>query len=353
MNILYDFFQKKDRLLYILAFAALFLISAILTFVILWKDTKEVKLYFEDQMKELSTTAKTVSELLAEEGVAVGEYDLVWPEKETKITNHLSILVIKAKPVTIKVGREPERIVWTTSQTVERVLQEIGYRNQREDIIKPDLHQPIEANQKIEVTHVTYRLIEESQELKFNTVRIADNTMVKGSEKVVSQGEPGEKVVTYKATYYNGEMVDLDPLRTEVTDPPKEKVVHYGTVESITVGGYTFLPKKTLKNVKLTAYSAGEDHTGKKPGDPGYAMTRSGVRASEGRTIAVDPDLIPLGWWVYIDGYGLYRAEDTGGAVKGKIIDVYFEDDQKVAKFGVKRGRTVYVIGPDKPTKKN
>jgi len=79
-------------------------------------------------------------------------------------------------------------------------------------------------------------------------------------------------------------------------------------------------------------------------------MTSTGVKVQEGRTIAVDPDVIPLGWWVYIEGFGFRRAEDTGSAVKGKIIDIYFDSEETVKRFGTKKGYTVYVIGPVKPT---
>jgi 3D (Asp-Asp-Asp) domain-containing protein len=70
----------------------------------------------------------------------------------------------------------------------------------------------------------------------------------------------------------------------------------------------------------------------------------------EGRTIAVDPNVIPLGWWVYIEGIGFRRAEDKGSAIKGKKIDIYYDSEAKAERFGKKKGYTVYVIGPSKPT---
>ncbi|GJM83433.1 hypothetical protein HMSSN139_59290 [Paenibacillus sp. HMSSN-139] len=59
----------------------------------------------------------------------------------------------------------------------------------------------------------------------------------------------------------------------------------------------------------MTAYSAEEDGIG--------TRTASGTRVTEGRTIAVDKDVVPLGWWVYIEGIGFRKAEDTGGASMG------------------------------------
>ncbi|MNP19135.1 Cell wall-binding protein YocH precursor [compost metagenome] len=56
-----------------------------------------------------------------------------------------------------------------------------------------------------------------------------------------------------------------------------------------------------------------------------------------------------MGWWVYIEGIGFRRAEDTGSAIKGNKIDVYFDSTSYANKFGTKRGYTVYVIGPKKP----
>ncbi|MDB5085917.1 MAG: peptidoglycan-binding protein [Bacilli bacterium] len=101
-------------------------------------------------------------------------------------------------------------------------------------------------------------------------------------------------------------------------------------------------PKRVL-SCTLTAYTAGYESTGKRPGDPGYGITACGKIAREGQTIAVDPAVIPIGTHVYIDGIGERQAEDTGGAVKGAHIDVFFNDPRIAIQFGVKTNVPVYI----------
>lgn len=94
----------------------------------------------------------------------------------------------------------------------------------------------------------------------------------------------------------------------------------------------------------LTAYTAGPESTGKSPGHPAYGITATGKRATEGRTIAVDPKVIPYGSRVYIEGVGIRTAEDTGGAIRGNRIDVYMEDLGQAIRFGRKENVRVYVL---------
>ena len=69
--------------------------------------------------------------------------------------------------------------------------------------------------------------------------------------------------------------------------------------------------------------------------------TATGTKRAEGRTVAVDPNIIPLGTKLNIDfpkpfDYmdGTYIAEDTGNAINGKRVDVYFDSLQTAYKFG-------------------
>ncbi|WP_240415554.1 3D domain-containing protein [Paenibacillus periandrae] len=99
-----------------------------------------------------------------------------------------------------------------------------------------------------------------------------------------------------------------------------------------------------VMNSTLTAYTAGKESTGKSKGHPEYGITFSGSKAEEGRTIAVDPAVIPIGTEVFIDGIGIRTAEDTGSAVRGARIDVYMNDLGEAVDFGVKRNVKVYVL---------
>ncbi|MBS5149496.1 MAG: 3D domain-containing protein [Butyricicoccus pullicaecorum] len=71
--------------------------------------------------------------------------------------------------------------------------------------------------------------------------------------------------------------------------------------------------------------------------------TKMGTEMVEGRTIAVDTSVIPLGSRVYIDGYGLFIAEDIGGAIKENKIDIAVSDHDHAYELGVDNA-TVYLI---------
>ena len=71
--------------------------------------------------------------------------------------------------------------------------------------------------------------------------------------------------------------------------------------------------------------------------------TASGVMPKVGRTIATDPRVIPTGSRVWVQGFGIRIAEDTGGAVKGNVIDVYVGDYDEAIEWG-RRLRKVVVL---------
>ncbi|MEH7127691.1 3D domain-containing protein [Neobacillus drentensis] len=84
--------------------------------------------------------------------------------------------------------------------------------------------------------------------------------------------------------------------------------------------------------VKATAYTAScEGCSG---------ITKTGINIKDNpqkKVIAVDPSVIPLGSKVYVEGFGEAIAADTGGAIKGKRIDIFIPSEQDALDFGVKK----------------
>jgi 3D (Asp-Asp-Asp) domain-containing protein len=98
------------------------------------------------------------------------------------------------------------------------------------------------------------------------------------------------------------------------------------------LSGQKYFVKDTL-NIVASAYTQ-RDEEGTADG-----ITFTETHVTEGRTIAVDPKVIPLGSTVYIESDspyvgGFYIAEDIGGAIKGNRIDIYMESQDKAFDFG-------------------
>lgn len=120
---------------------------------------------------------------------------------------------------------------------------------------------------------------------------------------------------------------EYEPIAIESTEviEPIEKVIALDTVK------VKEPVLKSLGEFRLTAYCSCEICCGKWAK---YNTTKFGTTPEEGRTIAVDDDLIPLGTIVIIDGVE-YVAEDTGSAIKKNRIDVYHDSHEAAKRFGV------------------
>ena len=92
---------------------------------------------------------------------------------------------------------------------------------------------------------------------------------------------------------------------------------------------YAYTDYRSLGEFVITHYCACEKCT------DGDGITATGTKATEGRTIAVDPEVIPYGTIVIIDGH-TYVAEDCGGAIKGNKIDIYMDSHRAALEAGVK-----------------
>ena len=83
-----------------------------------------------------------------------------------------------------------------------------------------------------------------------------------------------------------------------------------------------------LGTFTCVAYDACIECCGKTDG-----ITKTGTKATAGRTVAVDPDVIPLGSTLLIDGHE-YIAEDIGGAIKGNKIDIFHNSHAEALEYG-------------------
>ena len=142
---------------------------------------------------------------------------------------------------------------------------------------------------------------------------------------------------------------DLTPYMTDVVYIPskvyargKAKVVKKKTLKQ----EYEYLGKFTL-----TAYCSCSRCCGKWAS----GNTASGKKAEANHTIATDPKVIPLGTEVVINKK-IYVAEDTGGAIKGNRIDVFFDSHSDALDFGrqkakVYKKKPIKIIGKLKKVK--
>lgn len=125
-------------------------------------------------------------------------------------------------------------------------------------------------------------------------------------------------------------------LVSGISAPKTEETIVVQKVEPITVDMVSvvedIIETKHIIKCKLTAYCCENYPHICNNGDATNTATMT--TPTPGRTIAVDPTVIPYGSEVVINGH-TYIAEDCGGAVKGNRIDILFATHQEALEFGI------------------
>lgn len=336
------------------------------------QSRKQVYLVVDGQMKSVQTNTSLLQEMLDEQEISLKPEDQISMPLSGAISDGDKVVIDRASPVKVTADGATKHL-YTTAKTVGDVLKETGVKVKETDIVTPAVETAVSTNTDIRIVRMNKQVVQRHESLPFRVVKTSDPSIYKGESRVIQQGAPGVMVQYIEKKYKDGKLVSMKMVGKKVQTVTKDKVIAVGTKKKpvpvvtevkaavakasstpakvkkvsssssnnrVSKAGVDFSYKKLIK-VSMTAYSSGESGVG--------TRTATGTRVTEGRTIAVDPSVIPLGWWVYIEGVGFRRAEDTGGAIKGNKIDIYYDSVQQARNFGRKSGLKVYVIGPVKP----
>lgn len=173
--------------------------------------------------------------------------------------------------------------------------------------------QPIKTESKF-----TEKLSESTEDIPKNTVYKDDPDKETGLEIVLDEGADGKKTTITKITYYDSQEYNKEVVGTDLT-PAKDKIISRGTK---IIWKTLATPEGEIRYwKKLRVYATHYDSNCKGCNE----WTSIGMRQGKG-VIAVDPKVIKYRTKVYVPGYGMAVAGDTGGAIKGNIIDLGFED---------------------------
>lgn len=296
------------------------------------------------------TYKKNVQDTLEKAGIELSEKDKISPALDSTIADGMKIVIKRAVPVKVSVD-DKTLFIWTAESTVEDMLKAESIDLGELDKVSRSLEDNITSGMEIKITRVTVDYVASTEPVEFGLVRQLDNNLEQGQSKVIQEGVQGEKVVTTKVVYEDGKEVSREVINETITKEPVNRIVAVGTLKYIMAsrgGSRTKAYYTKVLRMKATSYTSNYACTGKNPGDPGFGITATGTVARRNpngySTVAVDPNVIPLGTKLYIEGYGYAIAEDVGGGVKGNIIDLYFEPHEMGKGLWSARYVNVYIL---------
>lgn len=316
--------DKKVKILF--KFTLVAVIAAVAIFMSFPK--KNITVILDGESIQLATYEKTFDSALKKADINVAVKDKVDKSLDLKISNNDIITINRAVDVKVFVD-DKELDITSAEKDIAIMLSTEKIVLNPSDKVSPPVESKLSEGMDVIITRVKTETVEEKKPIAFKTVTKEDKNALKSESKVVQEGAKGEKSITMSVTYENGKEVSRETIKETIVKEPKNKIVSKGTLTPIALSrgessGKTF----TVKASAYWADNANNVYT---------ASGKKAVRNANGySTIAVDPRIIPLGTKLYVEGYGYAVAADTGSAIKGNFIDVFFNTRSEVTNWGIK-----------------
>ncbi len=293
------------------------------------------------------TTAKMVGEALWQAGITLYLGDTVEPELDKPVSAGMHVHLLRSKPILILADGATIK-TRTQEKTVAAALAAKGIYLAGKDYSEPSSDTPLRDDLRIHVVRVVEEWMVEYEILPHETVRQADADLEIDHQRIAQGGQDGIRKRRFHITYENGQEISCTLERDWIAQEPQRRIIVYGMRivlrELQTPEGMV----RYWRHFRALATSYTAATSGKTRDDPYYGITRMGWRARKG-IIAVDPRVIPLTTNMYVPGYGLGVAGDTGGWILGQRIDLCYDEDNLVLWY---KWVDVYLLEPVPPVEK-
>ena len=291
------------------------------------KNSKNVTLSLYGDEEMCSTYANTVSEFLEENKITLNYGDIVSPALDTAISKETKIDIQKGLPVTVYIDQTPV-CTSTNAKTVGEFIDELQASGSlTTKYLLQDVSETDELTKDMEI-HIS-SMIENTyyvtKEVPFETVTTFNNSLPIEHEAVLREGKVGYEEILIKELIVGGELVSSDLIESKTVKDPVEQIIEKGSKDALFINE-ELIPYSDVYTVTATGYSRMQANLSD--------YTYTGVLAEYG-VIAVDPDFLPLGTKVFVEGYGFASCEDTGGAIKGTRVDLCFNSVDECFQWGV------------------
>lgn len=319
---------------------------------------KPVKIEISGKVIDTATLTWTVQDVLEKNNIVLDSKDKIEPALDSKISKNEVIKITKAQNVVLLVDGKEKKFK-TAEASIGDMLKAENIKYDDNDRVEPAVDSKIVKDQKIEVVRVEEEVVKETENIGFETTVKKNDKLDKSVTKTVQDGQDGEKEITAKIVYENGKEVGRHIVSEKVLKEPIAKVVEQGTMQTVVLSRGTSSSTASTGSTNLSGTSnssgAGES-SGKKTMTMQSTAYYTGTVTATGTaprrnpnglsTVAVDPRVIPLGSKLYISGYGYAVAEDTGGAVKNNIIDVFLNSYDECMSWGRRNVEVTIVAYP-------
>jgi 3D (Asp-Asp-Asp) domain-containing protein len=296
---------------------------------------RTVHVVIDGREQTFQSYRRTVGDVLQSRHVPLGAGDRIVPDASTFLWPGIEIKVIRAVPVTVRIGAASSSLRIAAS-TVRDALAVIGVALGPIDQVYPNLETAIRPGMRITVERRVWNMWVEQRKIPFTSRTVADPQLFKGSRVVRTAGREGLDERMVEALYADGKPAATFPHAWTVLQTPVNQLIAVGTRAMLASRG-TFAGHEYMM-LEATAYYPGPNNFGGGVGP----RTAIGLAAQRG-VVAVDPSVIPLGSRVYVEGYGYAIAGDTGGAIQGMRIDLCFNTYDEAIHFG-RQTVKVYII---------
>ncbi len=291
----------------------------------------------------LHTTASTIGEALREAGMTVYLADKVSPDLSVLVNNGQVVSIDPAMPITILAdGRHLH--TRTHRKTVSEALAEVGVPLEGLDYTDPAPDALLKRDMTVRVVRVNETFRIEQEPVPYEIQWVPDADMEIDTRDLTQAGENGVLQKRIRVRYEDGKEISRQLEDSGIIRPPKTKIISYGTNIVIRTLDTPNGPVEYWRKIRMlaTAYTASTAGTPKSA--PYYGRTRLGWPMRFG-IVAVDPSVIRLRSQVYVPGYGIGDAGDTGGAIKGRRIDLGYDDGDPIV-WTWYRWVDVYLLTP-------